>query len=70
MQVSVENTSALERRMTIGVPAERIETEVNKRLQQTAKRAKVAGFRPGKVPMKVFASGSATACARKCWARS
>ncbi|WP_277395339.1 trigger factor family protein, partial [Pseudomonas viridiflava] len=47
MQVSVENTSALERRMTIGVPAERIETEVNKRLQQTARKAKIPGFRPG-----------------------
>ena len=54
MQVSVESTSALERRMTIGVPAERIETEVTKRLQQTARRAKVAGFRPGKVPMNVI----------------
>ena len=54
MQVSVESTSALERRMTIGVPAERIETEVNKRLQQTARRAKVPGFRPGKVPMSVI----------------
>ncbi len=40
--------------MTIGVPAERIETEVNKRLQQTARRAKVPGFRPGKVPMSVI----------------
>lgn len=55
MQVSVESTSALERRMTVGVPAERIETEVNKRLQQTARRAKVPGFRPGKVPMSVVA---------------
>ncbi|MWV16948.1 trigger factor [Pseudomonas sp. L-22-4S-12] len=54
MQVSVESTSALERRMTIGVPAERVETEVTKRLQQTARRAKVAGFRPGKVPMSVI----------------
>ena len=43
MQVSVESTSALERRMTIGVPVERIETEVNKRLQQTASRAKSPG---------------------------
>ncbi|HDS1737390.1 MULTISPECIES: trigger factor [Pseudomonas] len=54
MQVSVENTSALERRMTIAVPAERVETEVTKRLQQTARRAKVPGFRPGKVPMSVI----------------
>src|SRR5574344_1907100 len=54
MQVSVETTSSIERRMTVGVPAERIETEVNKRLQQTARRAKVPGFRPGKVPMSVI----------------
>ncbi len=54
MQVSVENTSALERRMTIGVPAARIEAEVDKRLQQTARNAKIAGFRPGKVPMSVI----------------
>ncbi|MDD0974887.1 trigger factor [Pseudomonas fontis] len=54
MQVSVENTSALERRMTIAIPAERIETAVNKRLQQTAQKAKIPGFRPGKVPMSVI----------------
>lgn len=54
MQVSVENTSALERRMSITVPAERIETQVNKRLQQTAQKAKIPGFRPGKVPMSVI----------------
>ncbi|SDS40809.1 trigger factor [Halopseudomonas xinjiangensis] len=54
MQVSVETTSGLERRMTVGIPAERIENEVNKRLQQTASRARVDGFRPGKVPMSVI----------------
>ncbi|HZJ94278.1 MAG TPA: trigger factor [Thiopseudomonas sp.] len=54
MQVSVESTSALERKMNISVPAERIESEVTKRLQQTAKRAKVSGFRPGKVPMSII----------------
>ncbi len=43
MQVSVESISALERKMNISVPAERIEKEVTKRLQETAKRAKVSG---------------------------
>lgn len=54
MQVSVENTSALERRMTVGVPADRVEAEVTKRLQRTARQAKVPGFRPGKVPMNII----------------
>lgn len=54
MQVSVENLSSIERRLTVGVPAERIESEVEGRLQQTAKSARIDGFRPGKVPMKVI----------------
>jgi len=52
MQVSVESTSSIERRMTIGVPAEQIEQEVEQRLQKTAKTARINGFRPGKVPVK------------------
>ncbi len=53
MQVSVETTSVLERQMTITVPAERIESDVNKRVQQAARTQRLDGFRPGKVPMKV-----------------
>ncbi|SIS57775.1 trigger factor [Neptunomonas antarctica] len=53
MQVSVETTSALERQMTITVPAERIENDVNKRVQHTARTTRLDGFRPGKVPLKV-----------------
>ncbi|MFE8071567.1 trigger factor [Marinobacteraceae bacterium S3BR75-40.1] len=53
MQVSVETTSNIERRMTIGVPAEQVDQEVEKRLQQAARTVKMNGFRPGKVPMKV-----------------
>ncbi len=53
MQVSIETTSVLERRLTIGVPAERIESEVNSRLQKAAQSVKLPGFRPGKVPMTV-----------------
>ena len=54
MQVSIETTSGLERRLTVGVPAERIEAEVKSRLQKAAGNVKLAGFRPGKVPMKVM----------------
>lgn len=53
MQVSVETTSGLERLMTVSVPAERIDQDVNKRIQQTARTARIDGFRPGKVPAKV-----------------
>ena len=54
MQVSIESTSTLERRLTIGVPAERVESEVNSRLQEAARNVSLKGFRPGKVPMKVI----------------
>jgi trigger factor len=53
MQVSIETTSTLERRLTIGVPAERVEKEVAARLQKAAQTVRLPGFRPGKVPMKV-----------------
>lgn len=54
MQVSIETTSGLERRLTVGIPAERIDVEVNSRLQKAAQDVKLPGFRPGKVPMKVM----------------
>jgi trigger factor len=53
MQVSVETTSGLERRMTITVPKENIDGEVQKRLKDMAGRVKIDGFRPGKVPFSV-----------------
>lgn len=53
MQVSVETTSGLERRLTVQIPAERVEREVETRLQSLGKRVKIKGFRPGKVPFKV-----------------
>ncbi|MFO7995169.1 MAG: trigger factor [Marinobacter sp.] len=53
MQVSLESTSNIERRMTIGVPAEQVEQEVEKRLKEAAKSVRLNGFRPGKVPLKV-----------------
>jgi trigger factor len=53
MQVSVEATSGLERQMTITVPAERIDNDVATRVQDTARRVRIDGFRPGKVPVKI-----------------
>ncbi|RUO32204.1 trigger factor [Aliidiomarina sedimenti] len=54
MQVSVETTQGLERRATITVPAEKIDNEVKKQVQQEARRARIDGFRPGKVPVSVI----------------
>jgi trigger factor len=53
MQVSVESTGALERRMEVHVPAERIEKAVDDRLQKMSRTVRLKGFRPGKVPVKV-----------------
>jgi trigger factor len=53
MNVTVESTGALERRMRVEVPAERIENEVAARLKSVGKTAKIKGFRPGKVPARV-----------------
>lgn len=55
MQVSVESLSGLQRRMTVQVPSERIESEIEQRLRKVGKTAKLKGFRPGKVPFKVVA---------------
>jgi trigger factor len=53
MQVSIESGEGLERRMTVELPAERVDQEIDKRLKHIAKTAKMAGFRPGKVPLSV-----------------
>lgn len=53
MQVSIETTSGLERRLTVNLPAEVVDKEVDKRLQQAAKTVRINGFRKGKVPLKV-----------------
>jgi len=54
MQVSVETTSAVERRMTIGVPKERLAPKIQNRLKSLARQTKVSGFRPGKVPFRLI----------------
>ncbi len=53
MQVSIETTSGLGRKVTVGVPAERIESAINERLENASKTVKLDGFRKGKVPMQV-----------------
>jgi trigger factor len=55
MQMTLETLGQLERRLHVAVPIEQIEGEVQKRLARLAKTAKIAGFRPGKVPLKMIA---------------
>jgi trigger factor len=54
MQVSVEAGEGLERKVTVQVPAETVELEVNNRLNSLKNTVRVDGFRPGKVPLKVI----------------
>ena len=53
MQVSVESSEGLERTLTVTVPSERVDSAVAQRLASMRKTAKINGFRPGKVPMRV-----------------
>jgi trigger factor len=52
MSATVEIISKLERRMTVTVPMKPIEDEINQRISQLMRTAKLPGFRPGKVPAK------------------
>ena len=54
MQVSVESTGNLERRVTLSLPAGDIDDQVGGRLREIARTARIKGFRPGKVPAKVI----------------
>ncbi|MGB0360165.1 MAG: trigger factor, partial [Endozoicomonas sp.] len=53
MQFSLEETTGIERKLTITIATEDINNEVNKRLQDLSRRVRLDGFRPGKIPMKV-----------------
>src|SRR5213593_4872230 len=50
---NVETLGALERRVSMTLPADEIERQVDARLKQLARNIKMPGFRPGKVPMKL-----------------
>src|SRR5579872_3601357 len=54
MQVSLTATGGLERRLEVAVPAQRVATEVEQRLKQLSRTARLKGFRPGKAPLPVI----------------
>jgi len=51
----VENLGKLERRVTISLPKETVQKEIDARIQKLAKNVRMPGFRPGKVPLKMVA---------------
>lgn len=53
MQISVEKSSSLGRRLTVAVPEERIESQVHSRLEDLRKTVRIDGFRQGKAPPKL-----------------
>ncbi len=53
MQVSVETTEGLERKLSVQLPAEKFNQAFDTRIAQIARTASIHGFRPGKVPLKV-----------------
>src|SRR5471030_472129 len=55
MQTSLENLGQLERRLNMAVPVEEIEKQVDERLKKLSRDLRMAGFRPGKVPLKLVA---------------
>lgn len=54
MQVSVEKTSELSRKMTVSVPDEVFQEKMTEKLKTLAREVKIHGFRPGKVPKQVL----------------
>ncbi len=54
MEVSVENAGGLERRLKVQIPAEQVEQAVEQKIKRVGQHAKIPGFRPGKVPIKVL----------------
>ncbi len=53
MQVSLETTEGLERKMTVEVPAEKVTSAIEEKLKNLTTQVKMSGFRPGKVPLRV-----------------
>ncbi len=53
--VAIDTSSALERRIDMTVAMAEIDKDVEQRLKQMSRTVKLAGFRPGKVPMKMVA---------------
>ncbi len=54
MRVSVESGAGLERRLLVDLPAQPVTEAVNAKFEELAPKARLPGFRPGKVPMRII----------------
>jgi trigger factor len=54
LKVEIENLSEVKRKLKIEVPSTAVTQEVDRAYRELSKRAKVKGFRPGKVPRSVL----------------
>jgi trigger factor len=54
MEVSLSETGRLSRRLEVAVPATEVAKEVQQRLKQLSRTARLKGFRPGKAPLAVI----------------
>lgn len=56
MEIALTETQGLERRMSMGIEADKVSQEMQVRLKSLSKKVKIDGFRPGKVPLSVVTS--------------
>lgn len=54
MQVHVEDISSVQKKITIEIPVEQVNEEIDKAYAAIQKKAKLQGFRPGKAPMQLI----------------
>lgn len=54
MQVHVEDISSVQKKITIEIPADRVNDEIEKAYAAIQKKAKLQGFRPGKAPLQLI----------------
>ncbi len=53
MKADLETLSSLGRRLSVSLPLDPVNNEVENRLKRLARTVKLHGFRPGKVPLKI-----------------
>ena len=54
--VNIEDLSPIKKKMSLEIPWDEVKTELDTVYRELGKKAKIKGFRPGKVPRKVLES--------------